>query len=152
MSKKQQETDNLLNTRYLDLLEVINEFQGDLGVRHYQITVKDLQESLEQRSNIEVAERTLYRYLRKMQQNGWIRKSSRTVKVYSPLKIKDTAPGKTPIFYLVDENGIEVPLDEIPQVIYHETGEKTLISFKLTKDGKKLVEEYQKTKIKKEER
>ncbi|MFX1255321.1 MAG: hypothetical protein ACFFCZ_27210 [Promethearchaeota archaeon] len=138
---------SVLKIRLMEMLQVIKEQQSEVGTSIYQLTVENLVENinnrLQKRSIDVISERTLYRYLRQAQREGWLRKISQIVKMYRAISLDPPKIGRLPSFFIVDENGGEIPPDACPQQIFGEIGEKTLTSYQLTEMGHKILEIYQ---------
>ncbi|MFX0091290.1 MAG: hypothetical protein ACFFBD_05955 [Candidatus Hodarchaeota archaeon] len=137
---------NVLTTRLMEMLQVIRDRQHEIGTVYYQITtenlVEDINKRLQKLSINSISERTLYRYLRQAQREGWLRKISQTVKVYAAISLDSPQPGKLPSFFVVDENGEEIPPNKCPKQSFGEMGEKTLTSYQLTEAGQEILKKY----------
>lgn len=136
----------VLTIRLMEMLQVIKDQQSEIGTTVYQLTmenfVQDINNNLHKLSIDGISERTLYRYLRQAQREGWLRKISQIVKIYRPISLDPPKSGNLPSYFIVDENGSEIPPNTCPKQIFGELGEKTLISYQLTEAGQEILEKY----------
>lgn len=91
----------------------------------------------------DISQRSVYLYLKNLGNSLFIQKISRYTKSYTVTR-RAWRNGDYPDMYLLDEKGNEYAIENIPEYLAVEKGDKTLIYYVLTEKGKEFLKENDK--------
>jgi len=123
----------------VSFLQCIKDLKSRIGVTLYQMTVKKIVDFYNVELGRSITNRTAYNYIQKSRDSGWIRKTTKIVKVYTQYPYENFDSEGYPDKVIYDINGDEIFSKDLSGSILVETGEKKLRFYELTEKSKQLM-------------